>query len=206
MNSKLDAMGVHSDTGSMEEAYAVRQASFTAYGEKLSYPEGVCGVIAAIEGRIICADLFDSAGTLEKLWSRLVSSYALDAMEAQMLRRRQARPSAPGPEKGEAQAGGAQPEEAAAPSDREAAEFLHIPGDAEIETFPSPGLGSNLRFRQARRSGLALVYQGATVHAALFGSEEACPASDSHIRRPSRRRPLSAPVRKIHAPGPTRSH
>jgi hypothetical protein len=183
VHSKLAAMGVTSDTGSMEEAYTARQELLKAYGENLSYPEGACGVIAAIDGRIVCADLFDSPGTLEKLWSRLVSSYALDAFEAKL--RRQAVS-----EKGDVQDKGAHKVDDTAPGDREAAEFLRIPEDAEIEDFKSPGLGSNLRFRHARRSGHALVYQGVTVHAALFGPEEAGPGFKSPIHRSSRRRPF----------------
>ena len=75
-------------------------------------------------------------------------------------------------------------------TEKEAAEFLQIPEDAETEVFASPGLGSNVRFRHNRCSGHALVYEGTTVHAAVFGPEEQPEAFEQPIRRPSQRRPV----------------
>jgi hypothetical protein len=45
------------------------------------------GHCQAIAGSIVCADLFDSGETLEKLWNRLVSSYVMDVMDAGWRRR-----------------------------------------------------------------------------------------------------------------------
>lgn len=190
VHRKLAAMKVSSATASMEEAYSVHQSSIQAYTESLPYPGGACGVIAAIGGKIVCADLFDSEQTLEKLWPRLVSSYALDAMEAKHLR------GAAGADAGAGSTGAGTGSSASgagaggAPDEQAAAEFLTIPEDAQIEAFPSPGLGSNLRFRHRRRSGHAMVHEGRTVHAALFGPEEQGADSAGFIRQPSRRRAL----------------
>ena len=44
-------------------------------------PDGARGIVAAIGGRLACADIFDSASTMAKLWRKLVENYALDTME-----------------------------------------------------------------------------------------------------------------------------
>ena len=135
-------------------------------------------MVAAIGGRIVCADLLDSGQTLEKLWSRPVSSYAMDALEENQ------------PQRARARSAGTKAEDSGAVTEQEAAEFPTIPEDAEIEVFPSPGLGSNVRFSHRRLSGHALIYDGRTVHVAVFGPEEQSAAFGCAIRQPSRRRAL----------------
>ena len=188
VRGKLASMKVGSATANMEEAYSAHESSIEGFTANLAYPSGACGVIAAIEGRIICADLFDSASTLEKLWSRLVSSYAMDALETSWLRRQESARASAEPSDKRASTDRADRGQAPVVTEQQAAELLRIPEDAEIETFPSPGLGENVRFRHRRSSGHALVYEDLAVHAALFGPEEQPAASRRPIRRPSHRR------------------
>ena len=204
VHAKLKSMKVGSATANMEEVYSAHESPIKGFTDNLAYPEGACGVIAAIEGTITCADLFDSASTLEKLWTRLVSSYAMDALEASFQRRhvRAGGTAAPSASASAAQSGGpsggqadrpsatAKADTGAAVTEKEAAEFLQIPEDAETEVFDSPGLGGNVRFRHSRCSGHALVYDETTVHAAVFGPDEQPAAPDRPIRRPSQRRPV----------------
>ena len=185
VRGKLASMKVGSATAYMEEVYSAHETSIADFTGNLVYPAGACGVIAAIEGRIICADLFDSASTLEKLWSRLVSSYAMDALETSWVRRHASAEASAEPTEESAAADGADPP---AVTEQQAAELLRIPEDAEIESFPSPGLGENVRFRHPRCSGHALIYEDQAVHAALFGPEERPAAPRGPIRRPSQRR------------------
>jgi len=187
VHAKLEAMEVRSPTANMEEAYRTHESSIQDYTNSLPYPEGACGVVAAIGGRIACADLFDSAKTLAKLWFRLVSSYAMDALEAKRLRPSRVNSSVAHPA---SQSTDTKTGNSTVVTEKEACEFLQIPEGAEIEAFPSPGLGSNVRIRHARRSGHALVYEGVAVHAALFGADEGSAAFEGPISRPSRRRPL----------------
>lgn len=161
VHAKLAAMGVRSATVSMDEAYGTHEPALRSFAERLACPQGACGVIAAIDGRVVCADLFDSPATLEKLWPRLVGSYAIDALEAREGRRRGRVHAAPA-----RQAEGRGP----AAGNQGAARFLEIPGDVQAEVFPSPGLGSSVRLRHAGGAGSALVYEGRIVHAALFGA------------------------------------
>lgn len=204
VHAKLESMKVGSATANMEEVYSAHESPIKGFTDNLACPAEACGVIAAIDGAIVCADLFDSAATLEKLWTRLVSSYAMDALEA-TLRRRYARAgasAAPSASASSAPAGGlsggpsgrpsatAKADTSAAVTEKEAAEFLQIPEDAETEVFDSPGLGENVRFRHSRCSGHALVYEGTPIHAAVFGPDQQPAAPDRPIRRPSQRRPV----------------
>jgi hypothetical protein len=189
VRGKLASMKVGSATVNMEEAYRAHEKSMEDFTANLAYPAGACGVIAAVEGRVICADLFDSASTLEKLWSRLVFSYAMDALETSWIRRQvSAEASSESSPRPSGRSAAADSRDTPAVTGQQAAGLLRIPDDAEIETFPSPGLGENVRFRHRRLTGHALVYEDLAVHVALFGPEERAAAFRRPIRRPSQRR------------------
>lgn len=70
---------VQSPTSSMEDVYtstADRVAKLVGGSKPL---EGQCGVAAAIDGRVVAVDVFDSPQTLADYWDALVAGYALDA-------------------------------------------------------------------------------------------------------------------------------
>ena len=66
----------------MSDAMATLEEVLGRYREALPYPSGTCGVVAAVCGRFVAADAFDSPSTLEAVWGRLVASYAMDAEAA----------------------------------------------------------------------------------------------------------------------------
>jgi hypothetical protein len=154
-------------TGRMEAMYEAEREPLAEALRHLPCCPGACGVVAVIGGRIACADVFDSPSTLEKLWDRLLTSYALDAR------------TAPGPST-----------PAALPIDA-VLRFLSVPPESLLEVFPTPGIGQNLRFRTADRAGSALVFQDAVVHLEVFpangGSQQA--SRPTRIVRPSDRGP-----------------
>ena len=47
----------------------------------LLYPENACGIAIAVQGKVVCLDIFDKPAILAKLWDRLVQGLALDALE-----------------------------------------------------------------------------------------------------------------------------
>jgi len=69
-----------SPTMAMHDVVDQNQDSLNAYVEALTYPADACGVIAAIDGRFVAIDLFDKAQTMEQVWPRLVTGYAMDAI------------------------------------------------------------------------------------------------------------------------------
>ncbi len=159
-------------TGRMEAMYEVERESLDEALRHLPCCPGACGVVAVIDEHIACADVFDSPSTLEKLWDRLVTSYALDARSTFLK-------AGSGP-------GAALPTEAVA-------RFLSVPPDTSIEVFATPGVGQNLRFRTPDRAGSALAFQDAVVHLEVFpatgGSQQEQASRPTRIARPSQRGP-----------------
>ena len=51
-----------------------------AYVDSLPYPADACGIIVATGGAFMAMDLVDRPTTLEHLWPRLVTWYAMDAL------------------------------------------------------------------------------------------------------------------------------
>jgi len=164
----------YAPTGRMEALYEKEREPLEESLRHLPCCPGAVGVVAVIGGRIACADVFDSPATLEKLWPRLVTSYALDARH-------------PGPG-----VAGAAPGGSATPLPEMIARFLSVPADTPLEAFPTPGLGRNLRFRTPDRAGSALICEEVVVHLELFpanggGAQQAY--RPSPFARPSQRGP-----------------
>ena len=142
--SKLEAHGVRSKTHAMDEIYAQRRQSLRSYVDALPCPEDARGVVAAIGGRVACADVFDSPAIMAKLWRKLVESYALDAMELGDDGKR------------------------LSPRPEDIMTFLLVPAVAEVEPFDAPGIGKSLRMKAGDASGSALVFQDTIVHLEIF--------------------------------------
>ena len=152
-------VGSRSATGAMRDAYAKRAVDLARAEERLACPEdGPVGVVAVVGGRAVCADIFDSGDTLRTYWTRLVRSYALEALGAP-----------PGP-----------------PAVDSAKRLLDRPLNARRKAFRSPGLGLDIRISGNGVVGAALVHEDAVIHAALFRAR-AGSASSPGISRPSAR-------------------
>jgi len=140
----LMSLCVHSRTASLHEAYVSHDAAIQKAMQDARVPEGCCGVLFAVDGRIAGADLFDKPATLAKLWPKLVKSYLIDAMQG----------GEPGKLVG-----------------REAVEiWLRAVPAARCERFKSPGLGDDVRLESEDWSGAGLVVSETPVHVELFAS------------------------------------
>jgi hypothetical protein len=162
-------MGSASPTGAMHDIYRHKSASLADYERAFPAVEGAVGVAVAIGGRLAGLDAFDQPATARRLWSKLVRSYALDALRVT-------------------------DGHAADPS--VASEFLAQLADAKVEEYPSLGLGLDLRLESRAVEGSALAYQNVVVHLAAFVVESERPRTAvTHVARASvrRRRQQSAP-------------
>ncbi|MHB0868506.1 MAG: ARPP-1 family domain-containing protein [Chloroflexota bacterium] len=130
-----------SATGAMNDVYREKAKELSDYERALPRVEGAVGMAVALNGRMAGADLFDQPATAGKLWQKLVRSYAMDALDG----------------------------EKAEPVARERAERLlkRLVG-ARAESFPSIGLGQDLRLEGDRAVGSALVFEGIVVHLGVF--------------------------------------
>jgi hypothetical protein len=135
--------GTKSATGALRDSYAQNSAELLEAERTLPCPDNnPTGVVALIDGRAVCADLFDRPETLRHYWTRLVRSYALEAVGV-----------TPG---------------AAEPQLDSARRLLDRPRRAVRTPFPSPGLGADVRVSGNGVVGAALVHDDTVLHAALF--------------------------------------
>jgi len=153
-------------TMAMSDAVEQRRDSLDTYVNALPYPGGARGVVVAVNGTFMAADIFDQPDTLERIWPRLVTGYAMDAF--------------------------ARPEQPARGFSAKAASMLlgHI-GEIDCTPCPSVGLGKDWRFEAEDVVGQALVVEDACVHLCAFPNDDDENQRNAHgprILPPSRRR------------------
>jgi hypothetical protein len=143
VDRKLARMGSHSDSLALHQAYEDHQVRLSDVLGQLTVPEGCCGAVFAFGGRITGVDLFDQPATFAKLWSKLIRSYAIDALEAETTAE-------------------------TAMSAEAVRQWLCAAADAKAEPFKSPGLGEDVRLEGPDLVGAGLVVEQTPVHVELF--------------------------------------
>lgn len=170
VQAELSGLGAASPTMAMHDALHHRSHDLGEFLDALPYPDGARGVFAAVGDRFAVVDLFDRPATLGKVWRRLVTGYALDALGRH-----------------------GRDEPAAEPKGPKA--ILERLGQIACEAYPSPGLGEDWRFAAEDLAGHALVVERACIALSAFPAD-AGPVMDrgGHgadgppIQPPSRRR------------------
>jgi len=143
---KSARLGSHSTTEAMAAMYEQERPRLEGFEQAFHPLEKQVGAVFAINGRILGAELFDSAEVFNKLLSKLVGSYAMDAIEE---------PN----EKGEAL------------SEQAVTDFLSRIQSSASESFPAVGEGQDLRLQGRGVSGGALLADGRVVHLSAFSVE-----------------------------------
>lgn len=159
-------LGSHSATGAMHDAIDQRRDSLDGYLKALPYPAGARGVWVSIGGGFVAMDLFDRPGTLERVWPRLVTGYALDALASFGSKGPPLMP-------------------------RGASVILERLGQIACQPCPSVGVGEDWRFEAEDLVGQALVAEHVCVHLSVFPNENhgsRGSRSEQEIAPPSRRR------------------
>ncbi len=137
-------MKAESPTAAMAQMYESHQAPLDSFAENLRAATDQCGAVFAIQDRIVGFDVFDKCTTLGKLYPKLISSYALDALEAD---------DAP----------------FTVPSVRDAKALIaEVSEGAEMMAFPAVGEGTDVRITGSNVFGAALVAGAHPVHACGF--------------------------------------
>ena len=143
VSRKLAAMDSASPSQAFDQVYVDHGARLDDLVARIRPPEGCHGVVFALAGTIAGADLFDHPETLSKVWTKLIRAYALDAMEVR---------------------GSTAPRI----TTDDVARWVAAAAGAEAESFPSPGLGHDLRLKTDALFGSALVVDEEAVHVELF--------------------------------------
>ncbi|MFW6106974.1 MAG: ARPP-1 family domain-containing protein, partial [bacterium] len=162
----IESSAAAAPTRAMSDAMATLADVLGRYHEALPYPSAACGVVAAVCGRFVALDAFDSPSTLEAIWGRLVASYAMDAEAAKDH----------APKTFTAKAAGV---------------LLEHVAEQQCQAFDAVGLGHDLRFEATDVLGQGLQADERLVHLSVFpptidhGTES---HSDLPIQPPSARK------------------
>jgi hypothetical protein len=126
--------------------------------------ERQAGMVFAIDGQPLGMDLLDHPSTMQRLFPKLVRSYALDAVDA----------------------GGQKTEPSRA---EQFSEFLASLGKATSFAQPALGLGKDIRLTGRLASGAALWAEGRYVHCCAFrgGPDGQGGQPSTRFSRPTRR-------------------
>lgn len=145
ISEKSANMKTESNTGAMADIFEQHESSIKKYCQAFLPTEKQVGAMFAINGEIRGFELFDRSTTLKKLLPKLVQSYALDAIEDINL---------------EASIGSV---ESIMPQS-----FLDMVIASEKESFPAIGLGEDVRLKDQKLSGAALINVGELIHLCVF--------------------------------------
>ncbi len=172
VDEMVSALHTKTPTRAMKDVFDQRAADFEGFVKALPYPAGARGVMAAVSGQFTALDALDKAASFERIWTRLVTGYAVDAVRQ---RNQDARPF----------------------SERNARGILDSLAACRVARFKAVGLGSELRFESDQVLGQALVVDDVLVHMSVFPNEQqhrGTHDSGGHIMPPSfRRRPRREP-------------
>jgi hypothetical protein len=136
-------MGSASPSEAFDQVHQDHAPWLNDLSSRLQVPEGCHGALFAVAGQIEGADIFDQPATLAKLWTKLVRGYALDAMEM-----------------GES--------ESPPITTEDASRWLQAAAGAKTESYPSTGIGRDVRLEATALSGSGLVVDEQAVHLELF--------------------------------------
>jgi len=143
VSRKLGAMGSPSSSDAMQDVYRNYDLKLRELEEKLPAPSDCNGAVFSIAGSIVGTDFFDNADTLRKLWPKLIRSCSIDALERPARNERST-------------------------SVHEISSWLEASASATQESFPSPGMGLDVRIEGKDVLGASLVIDDHPVHMELF--------------------------------------
>ena len=159
---KAECLHAPSPTQAMNAIYGSRTETLDAYMGAFAWTEEQAGVAFAVGAGTMGLDLLDHPNTLRAMYSKLLRSYALDALEA---------PDTP------------------AATDSEMTDFLARIGKTDCLVRPAVGIGEDVRLTGKGISGAALWAQR-YVHVCAFTVSGNGSSRQFHTRisRPTRRR------------------
>jgi len=139
---------IDSHTSAMDDLYKVERHTLDEYLDHLGLEEfpgevagHMVGAVFAFGDRVAGLEAFDKPATLALLWEKLLLSYAVEAVAVQP---------------------------ACSVTAERARAFLESAGEAELQEFPSPGLGTEVRIDGPRVAGGSLACEGEAVHIYAF--------------------------------------
>jgi hypothetical protein len=151
VDSQIAQHSVPSPTSSMSDVYADRRVSsrLDRFDVGLKLPEATRGVVVAFGQRVVSAEIFECPAVFQKLWPRILRSYAFTAMNQ----------LANGQDQAEANGG---------PTLEQAETFLLEPCNVEAEPEDSVGLGQDVRWEANGFLACSLFHEGRMLHGTVY--------------------------------------
>jgi hypothetical protein len=143
ISMKSVRMEAHSETDAMSDIFEKHEESVDQFVGSFAPVEGQVGAVFCINGSIVGIELFDHPETLTKLLSKLIRSYALDAIDAAATK-------------------------TAAANGETIGKYLETVAATESVGFPAVGLGEDLRLNNPEIAGGALMVDEKIVHLVAF--------------------------------------
>ncbi len=128
----------------MSEIYRKERPAIDDYLENFAMVDSQIGAIFLINGKVVGMDCFGKTATFEKIFKKFVESYALDAIDWY-------------DEKVESKR-----------SKTKVDNFLKTANEAQVETHPSVGLGTDCRLDSNKCTGFALSHDDQVLHLSVF--------------------------------------
>jgi hypothetical protein len=139
IEKKMSRLGSRSDTAAMSAMYEDLKQSLEEFVSAFHAMDSQAGAVFLVNGRPAGIELFDAPATWKKLSSKLVTGYALDAIDR-----------------------------SSEPTGSRASMTAHAVIDAitssQVSVFAAIGEGSDVRLTGSDVSGAALVARGRTIH------------------------------------------
>ena len=81
VSRQMSSLGAESVTMAMSDTMAMNKPHMDKAVAEVKYAEGAAGLAVVVGGKVVAVDIFDAPETCRKVWPRLVSGVALDALE-----------------------------------------------------------------------------------------------------------------------------
>ncbi len=174
-------LSVQSSTGAMHDAYDQVSDRLKKYFDSFDFVEGQNGLFAFIDGKIAGFDILSKTEAFKKVFPKLIKSYAMDAVRADMREEKaearhnahKAKTSADennqGENKSTANSGSRHSPKA---SLEQAKYFMDEIKGCNENKFKSNGMGHDYRYEGQYAVGSALVCEDSVIHTAFFKIEK----------------------------------
>jgi hypothetical protein len=165
IRERLRAHDVASASQAVSDLFRARRSSLEDYTRAFRLMDHQAGAVFALGGKVMGVELFAHPDVFCRFFRRLVESYALDALELEGEEHVRSVPPAA------------------------AGRFMDSIPRARAVSYPSLGLGENIRFEGRTVVGSALVVDGGVLHLAAFRRETGGETRGRvRMERPSSRR------------------
>ena len=165
---KSQQLCVNSPTMAMTDVFETYESRLKDYEGRFLCVENQLGAVFAIGGQVCGAEAFGCAETYRHFHKKLVQSYALDALDKDVLDENEKEGISVPPSK--------------------ARNFLESVVKATGERHPSISLGDTIAIESKTTVGSSLVYDGKTLHLAVFRKVAGRESENHMFERFSRRR------------------